>query len=357
MKTKNIALVSNEPWGDIWYSKHHYANELSKLNRVYFIDPAKGWKISNLFKNKIEEEVLNDQLSIIRYKNILPHLFYRINNSIVSRRLKKYFEGKNTPIDIFWSFDPIRLYEPKKIGAKFSIFHIVDKYKNTHKTEELFNRNVDLFISVSKDFVDRYKKYTKKVLLIPHGISKDEFRIDDKIIVPFTNYGIYIGTIDLRLDYNFLINLIEKFPNQLFVFVGRIVDTGDKNQERIFIKSEFKNVIHVPPVHAKELKYYIHSANFCIAPMIKSYDGNLISHHKIFQYLAHGKPTFSPVFTEYEPISDLLYMSNSDEELLNLFKIYLENGEKDSLSLDRVKFALENTYDSHISKIFSDLND
>lgn len=357
MITKNIALISNEPWGDIWYSKHHYANELSKRHNVFFIDPPKKWQFSNLFYNKVKMEVINERLRVVHYKNILPHFFYRINNLIVSKKLKKFFKANNSPIDIFWSFDPIRLFEPKKMGANFSIFHVVDKYKNIHKSEELFNKNVDLFISVSKDFIDRYKIYNKRILSIPHGISKDEFEIDDSFPIPFSNYGVYIGTIDLRLDYNFLVKLIERFPNQQFVFVGKIIPTGDKNQERIFINHEFKNVVHVPPIHAKKLKYYIHFSSFCMAPMIKSYDGNLISHHKIFQYLAHGKPTFSPEFTEYISISNLLYMNNSDDKLISLLENYFENGEDSNLLNERIKFALQNTYDSHIKNIFDVINE
>lgn len=32
-----------EPWGDMWYSKHHYAAELSKCRIEYFISPPDKW--------------------------------------------------------------------------------------------------------------------------------------------------------------------------------------------------------------------------------------------------------------------------------------------------------------------------
>ena len=55
IKGKNIIIVSNEPWGDIWYSKHHYAYELNKTNQVLFIDPPRKWSFWNLFMQGISK--------------------------------------------------------------------------------------------------------------------------------------------------------------------------------------------------------------------------------------------------------------------------------------------------------------
>ena len=46
---QTIFIISNEHWGPVWYSKHHYANELSASNIVYFINPPSKWKFTNLF--------------------------------------------------------------------------------------------------------------------------------------------------------------------------------------------------------------------------------------------------------------------------------------------------------------------
>lgn len=40
LKGKRIVTASNEGWGDVWFSKHNYAYELSKHNEVLFVDPV-----------------------------------------------------------------------------------------------------------------------------------------------------------------------------------------------------------------------------------------------------------------------------------------------------------------------------
>ena len=74
MKLKNqiIVLVSNEQWSDIWFSKHHYANELSQKNKVLFINPPKQWNIKNVFFNTITTTRISSNLEIVSYQNYFP---------------------------------------------------------------------------------------------------------------------------------------------------------------------------------------------------------------------------------------------------------------------------------------------
>ena len=352
MRIKNILIISNEPWGNIWFSKHHYAHELSKKYTVYFVNPTSGWVPSNLVKSKIVINKVSHQLFTVDYYNFLPSFFMEINNNVVSNRIYKFLFSKGIKIDIFWTFDPIRLFRPNLFHVNKSIFHIVDKYQWIHKAEPILHRNVDFFICVSTDFVQQYNKYQKPTRVIPHGVSKDEFllgKIDFK--PPFVNYVLYVGTIDIRLDYGWLVRMLEMFKYIKFVFIGGLKAINDENYRRIFIHKEFDNLYYLPPVHAKELKYYIHYADFCLAPMLKSYEGNLISHHKIFQYLAHGKPIFSPVFSEYLSFKTLLYMDNEESTLLEKMDELIKNGEDENLKNERISFAIKNQYDNHLNEI------
>jgi hypothetical protein len=159
--------------------------------------------------------------------------------------------------------------------------------------------------------------------------------------------------VDLRLDFKFIRELLEKFPDEKFLFVGGIREVDDPDYFRVFEQKEFSNMIKVPPVHAKEVKYFIRKAKCCIAPMKKEIAGNLISHHKIFQYLAQGKSVFSPVFTEYNEIADLLYMNNDDDLLIGQLSDYLTTGEKMELKDSRIDFTKKLSYKTHIEMIFS----
>ena len=53
LEDQPILVVSNEPWGEVWFSKHNYAFELSRKNRVLFVDPPKRWRPANVFSLRI----------------------------------------------------------------------------------------------------------------------------------------------------------------------------------------------------------------------------------------------------------------------------------------------------------------
>lgn len=349
-----IIIVSNEPWGNIWFSKHHYAYELSKTHQVIFINPCKSWSILNLFRFEVKTESISENLKVLEYSNILPSFFLKLNNWIVSKNIKRHLNRKNFKPDIFWTFDPMRLFEPKFLESKKGIFHVVDRYLFSHPAETILHRNVDAFICVSNNFIEQYKNYQKPILVVPHGISAAEFEIDIKDYpIPYDDYILYLGNVDLRLDYKFICELLQKFPDEKFVFVGGMKKVEDPFFYRLFNQNEFPNLIKLPPVHANDVKYFIRKSKCCIAPMKKEINGNLISHHKIFQYMAQGKPVFSPVFTEYVGISNLLYMNNEDGKLIELLAEFLKKGEKAELKDLRIDFIKDLKYDKHVEAIFN----
>ncbi|GIV43052.1 MAG: hypothetical protein KatS3mg035_0175 [Bacteroidia bacterium] len=92
LENQNIVIISNEPWGDIWYSKQNYAYELSKLgNKVYFIDPPQPYELKNLFSNHFTLKKYSENLSIIQYRNRLPAgKFNKLNNQWVTKELENY---------------------------------------------------------------------------------------------------------------------------------------------------------------------------------------------------------------------------------------------------------------------------
>lgn len=358
LRDQDIIVISNEPWGEIWFSKHNYAYEFSKNNKVVFINPTKKWKIKNLFSNKITTEKYSDNLTILNYRNYLPaltFLLFRLNNFFVSHLLGRFFNENNIRNFICWSFDPYRLYYPKSIGAKLSVFHSVDKYNFKHFGEKLLCRNVDFIFCVSPSFVNSNKAFCNHVYVIPHGISSEEFLIDEKEIqdsdLALTNYGLYVGNIDERLDYKLLDEVLSNFPHVNFVFVGKLSFLPEnKLASKIFINKAFSNLYIVGPKHFKKLKFYIANSSFCLALMSHSHPGNKIAHHKILQYLALGKPIFSCKFSDYETIKDLLYMNDNDTELIASLASFLKNGEDTRLKNKRIEYSRKFLFEENIEK-------
>lgn len=359
LRDQHIIIVSNEPWGDTWYSKHNYAYELSKHNKVFFINPPERWQPGHLAGSSIEMKNISPNLFTISYNNRLPALnglLFRINNKLVTNTLRSFFREQKITRPLFWSFDPYRLYDPKALGASRAIFHAVDKFLFIHWGEALLYRNCDNIFCVSESFTDSYKHLGKPIHVFPHAISDEEFHVSEaeanSIDITARDYALYIGNIDRRIDFDLAEEMIRMFPQLTFVFVGKLGDTGNHpSAERIFIKQEYSNVIITGQKPFKELKKYIHHARLCLAPMQKDHPGNKISHHKIFQYMALGKPVFSCVFTEYSNMQHLLYMNDDGNRLLEQMKQFLTSGEDRQLSQKRIDHVKQFTFANILDRI------
>jgi hypothetical protein len=358
---KNIIVISNEPWGDIWYSKHNYAFELSRNSNVIFVDPPQRWKFKNLFK-KIELHRIGENLFRLTYPNTLPSLnsfFFKLNNFIVSYRLRTFLRKEKFKDYIFWTFDPFRLYSPKLLGARKSIFHIVDNYQFSHYGEIELCTNIDYLICVSDTIAKNYYSFNKKLLVVPHALSSDEFISDKKPMdIPDKPFALYIGNIDKRLDYEQLENIIQLIPSLKFVFIGKLhFSSGNMSADRIFTQKKYENVYYLGVKNFKELKNYIKYSEICLAIMDEKFPGNRIAHHKIFQYLALGKPVFCSVFSDYFPIKSYLYMEDHTDNMVMQIRNFLENGEKPDLCQIRIAIAKEHLINNAIVKIEQFINE
>ncbi len=355
LKGKNILIISNEPWGDVWYSKHNYAYELSKNNTVFFVNPPSKWSPINIFKLGTKKKY-SENLFIVDYFNVIPAknkiLFY-LNNRIVSQKLK-IFLSKNKFCDfIFWSFDPYRLFAPKVIGASKSVFHAVDNYQFNHWGEKKLANNVDNIICVSSEISKNYVSFNKKILVVPHALSTEEFSSSEKPNdIPSGDFALYVGNIDKRLDYKQIEQVVKKFTAIKFVFIGKLsFDEKEEAANNIFRNKKYSNVTYLGVKKFKELKNYIFFSKFCFAFMNSTFHGNRIAHHKIYQYLALGKPVFCSSFSDYIEIKNYLYMEDETDRIIQNIDSFLTIGENKELERKRISIAMENTFNEILKKI------
>ncbi len=347
LKGKRIVIVSNEGWGDVWFSKHNYAYELSKHNEVLFVDPVSRWSPIDLVRPGIGYTVISPTLRVLQYSNRIPALndtFFEWNNALVSKAIKQRLKRDGWPVDLFISFDPSRLYAPKLLGAHSSLFIAVDAYDGSIRGERYIFDRVDRIVTISDKITKNFANSGKPLLTISHAISSEEFQAP-ALTLPKRDFGIYVGTLDKRVDIGALKEMTEAHPEVHFLLIGRFSLTGDEEAEKLIRGGRSGNVHYLGVLPFKELKSYIAASRFCIAPMDFSWPGNDISHHKIFQYLAFGKPIFSNVFTEYVPIEHLLYMRNDRRELMDTLDKFLKHGEPDHLTQDRIAHARTRTYE------------
>ncbi len=348
LEDQNILIVSNEAWGPVWYSKHNYAWQLSQKNKVYFLNPAVRFSPLNVFKKNLVSEKINDNLITLSYKNILPvklNFFRLINEWYVFKILHRYFDNNKVKNIVFWTFDPIRLSTPEKLNPKIIILHAVDHYLFTYPSEILLSKKADYVFCVSDVIARSYQKYTTKTYVIPHAVPDDEF-LPIKTERSKKITGIYVGTIDIRLDFNFINHITNVFPDITFRFIGVI----RPSIETMFNKDK-NNIIFEGALPFTELKHQIREADFCFLFKDIYHLGNSISSHKMLQYFAQGKPIFATIMEQYKSINTLLYMENDLEKMEKMMRHFVEHCENQELIQKRIDYAKEHSFSNTLLKI------
>lgn len=350
LENQTILIISNEPWGNVWYSKHNWAYELSKKNNVVFINPPKPWVFKNLFSTKISTSNYSLTLTILNYTNRLPltrfEFLFNINEHCISQTIKNWLK-KNVVSDyIFWTFDPYRFSNPKQFQPKAILYFRVDKYINDR--EKTLLKNIDKLVVVSQELLKDIE-FNGAILELSHGISEEEF-ISDTTIEYKKDFLLYVGNIDHRLDVELIDKLLLTFPEELFLFIGKTEDVKNELFQEIFYRSKHKNLIIHGTEHFKKLKNYIAKAKVCIAPMLLEVNGNNINHHKLLQYLALGKPILAPQFTDYQN-NKLVYSYNNHEEGVQQLRKILNEEENQFVIEERITFAKQFTYENLIKKV------
>ncbi len=361
-ENKNIIILSPEKWGKNHISKHHYAKELAKNNKVWFVESCgeKNLKESIVILNS---EIQN--LTIIKYKQtikgrrFLPNIFVSfLEKSIVKRILKKI----DVEIDVVWSFDQFRFLNLKQFDAKIKIFHPVDITNSPSSQKSMIANSSDIIFHVS-DYIVEDIITKKPIYFIQHGLS-EEFINPKKINKPSyiienkINVG-YVGNlINSFVDWENLIKTVKENDDINFVFIGPIhksnISGKSKNQEKINELKALKNVTLTGEIESKRLAGilgYFDMFWLCYDSFL--FKKQVSNSHKIIEYLSTGKPIVSNKIKMYEN-PELLIQVKSNTEISkiirkisgNLSAYNVEDKKK-----NRIEYAHIYTYKKNLSTI------
>ncbi len=356
-----ILLCSNESWGEVWFSKHHYANEMARTHKVYFINPPGKWKLMNLFSFSVRKQRVTENLATLDYANnfpvrIFPFLFRFINDKLNCFKIQNILSKEESKSLIFWQFDPLRfihIYFPNT----FRIYHVVDPYENIF-TDKKVALQADLILSVTPQYMERYKAFNINTLLIPHGIGKDELVPDKEEMKSIQNkFGKYLlltGTFGNGIDFELLAEIAKRFPSIRLLLIGPVGKLTKENQLLFEKILKFDNLTHLSGIHAKHLKNYIGASEACLtAYKAESQDG-LVKRTplKFSNYIAQKKAIISSYFPDFEAVNGkVLHMATTHTQFIELIAKAL----KHELPFDEQVtelFIQERMYDKLLNTIF-----
>lgn len=350
LKSKTILIVSNEPWGKQWYVKHHWANELSNSNKVYFVNPASKFT----FKwNNLSVNVIKSSLHSIGYYNILPFTgrfkITRYFNELLSAILIK--NKIPDTVDLIISFDPFRPYFPSFFNA-VSVYYAVDDY--IINQEYILAKRSTLIIAISE--VLAKKLHTKNV--IKHGVPDQPMPTD--LNLNNAQNTLFCGaSFSDRIDYSLLFKISQNFPHFSLVLAGPNQTDSSHHEFEILIQQD--NVNYLGVVDFDTFLNLSKSANLCLVPYNMDKRGNMINSLKIIQYLSQCKPVVSTIFEDFKiPMklnNKLLYMAENHTQFLQYITTALSEDQKDtSFAEVRYTFAKQHFYSSQMNQLESLIN-
>ncbi len=362
---KNILIISPDDWGEIYLSKHHYAIELAKKNRVWFLNSYGSRRLKKLISIKS----ISENINVIEYRHIYyglskfpPFLLWPVN-FLISKIIKSRI-GK---IDVVWTFDQIRFFNLNLFNSKIKIFQPVDFIAGYNKFKIKIADSADIIFSVSNEILNNIISVTEKIN-INHAISLPVpgSGEDGQLEINKGKVNIaYIGNIYLKyIDQENFLNIILLNENCDFHIIGPVGDSNIGNT----IKSDFynklsslKNVYFHGIMKQQNLLNTLESFDifFTCYDWVK-YPERISNSHKLLEYLYTGKTTVTNYFSAYDGISeDILIMLNLNKDIAGKInevskKLDLYNSVEHITK--RREFARQFTYEKNIIRIQEKIN-
>lgn len=374
-KDKVILIISQQDWGKMFISKHHYAVELAKRgNIVYFMnspDRTKQLKRGGVQIVKTEHTglfVINHRFF---YPYILKYKAKKLHTFLLKFHLKNVLKETDCKLDIVWSFDisntiPLSVFS----DSLLKVFMPVDEPNDFSNLNAAKSANA--IFSVTQEILDKYNAYDIPKKFINHGVSE---MFLTKEIDTVVNYPINIGLsgnfLRSDIDWPVLLEIITQNKNIFFNFYGAV----DKNNANL-IADNYLVVDSALDRLAKMQNVKLHGVleKKLLATELKGMDGFLIcydidkdpssatNYHKVLEYLATGKVVVSNNITTYFKMPDLICMpkERNNTNLAKLFS-YVVNNIDTYNSIEnqrkRIDYASSHTYAGNINKVEQFINE
>ncbi|MDQ6610362.1 MAG: hypothetical protein M3Y85_11135 [Bacteroidota bacterium] len=371
---KTYLLISPQPWGKMFLSKHNYAIELADQgHKVYFVNPP-VYKKDIAISIQVRQEMAN--LYLVEYTLSVPlHILRFKIRFLYDFIIKKFLVSKLNALaefDEIWCFEPNIFSNFKMFKAKKKLLFLVDQHDNT--TLKKLSNEADGIATISSMILDYFSFSNKPKLLLNHGLNRTFTRLAEERLQSGLFYKkgasvkvAYVGNLlqGNRMDYKTIQLIIEQNNDITFHIYGPYEEKGNTlgsttNQDLQafinFLKNNQQVYLH-GILSQEDLANQIQDMDAFLTCYNYLTDDNRSSNcHKIIEYLSTGKVAISNRILTYEKTTGLLEMplEYTNENLPSLFKKVIagldqfNTPEKQKIRID---FALANTYINHTKTI------
>ncbi|MCF0068937.1 glycosyltransferase [Dyadobacter sp. CY261] len=247
------------------------------------------------------------------------------------------------------------------LAPKLTVYHCLDPmvlpFNRRHGivSEEILVKGSDVVICSSKRLYEEKKKQNPQSYFVANAADlghSSKALNEDLPISPVISdlkrpvIG-YLGTIERRIDYDLLKEVILSNPDKNFIFVGPV--------SKEFVPEWFNtaNNVHFPgPIGYDEMPAVIKGFDVALIPFKKDEVSSSIFPLKLFEYLGAGKPVvaidFNPDLKDFT--KGMVAFCEDAKSFSDAINYALET-DNDELRRNRVKLAAENTWENRVQVI------
>ncbi len=217
--------------------------------------------------------------------------------------------------------------------------------KHGERVEKQYAAQTDMIVVTSSALLESKSQINPNTVLIKNGVDFDLFHEAYKPEKEINKKKIgYIGSLDFRVDYDLLEQIINQKPEYELVFVGRIMD--QKQCDRL---KSLANVQLLGSKQPNELPELLSQIDIAIIPFVKNEFTRNIYPLKINEYLAAGLPVISTDFADLSDFQDLVYLATD----VNSFNQAIENVicNDSSAQMKRIQMARSNDWSNRTGQL------
>jgi glycosyltransferase involved in cell wall biosynthesis len=392
IKDRDFIVFGLQAWDiNIASTCKYTALEISKNNRVLFVNPPLQRRIAIMDKNKPEVkkrlriingkesdlEQINENFWVLYPRTIVEtinwikspsifNFFNKINDSRYAKQILKAVNKLN--FSNFILFDDNSMidgfYLKELLKPKLFIYLLRDAvilvdYHKRHGTrlQPQIIKKADFAVANSDFFMNYCRQTNSKSYMIGQGCDLSMYNDSDGALkIPYDLKNIkkpiigYVGFLTtIRLDIDVLVYIAKQRQNYSLVLVGP-EDEDFKNSEL----HKLKNVYFLGRKKPDELAGYIKGFDVALNPQKMNEITDVNYPLKIDEYLAMGKPTVATRTTFMNYFKDYTYLPSTKEEYVIEIDKAL-NDDTSELRKKRILYASGHSWENFVNKIYTQI--
>jgi glycosyltransferase involved in cell wall biosynthesis/GT2 family glycosyltransferase len=292
-----IALLSPEPWDDVWRRNQHVASRLVRSGRLaslLFVNPPDPGLALRSVRHRPEPGI-----EVVTPPLLFPRRFGG------HRLLAAWLRRATADADLWWVNDPVAGDGAREPGRP-AVYDVTDDWRELDQPEADRRRIIRAedrlaraarTVVCSPTLADRWRqRYAVEATLVGNGVDVAAIRSAEKIPLPGSGpHLVYVGTAHPnRIDVALLLGLVDEGPGTLHL-VGP--DSLDEHTRR---RLDAGGTRRHGPVPSSEVPTWLASADVLVCPHLVNEFTLSLDAIKSYEYLATTVPVVATRSSGFE---------------------------------------------------------